>query len=81
MAGAVLGHESRKDKSAAEQRERQQTQQAQAQQSRQRNQNIGGLLMLGIILGAMDGGSAEHDSRSSVVCPGDPNNHSGLCNP
>jgi len=71
-----------KDKAAAvlaeqqvQQRQQQQAQRAQAQQA---GQSMGALFLL--LLGSMDDGPApSHDSRSSVVCPGDPNNHSGLC--
>ena len=83
------GRKADKDKSAvllAEQQteERQRNQLAQAQQSRhpsQNGQSVGALLMLGLILGAMeDGTTTGQNPHSSVVCPGDPNNHTGLCN-
>ncbi len=62
--------------------ERQRQLLAQAHQSlRQRpNANIGAALIFGaLILGSMDGTSNENH-RSSVVCPGQPNNTSGICN-
>jgi len=56
-----------------------------AAQTEQANQNAG-LLML-LLLGAMSGGTATGNDppgacpgqNCSVVCPGDPNNHTGLC--
>jgi len=57
---------------------------AQAHQSlrpQQLNVNIGAALIFGaLILGSMDAGSSSGSHPSSVVCPGDPNNHSGICN-
>jgi hypothetical protein len=68
------------EQQAQERQRQQQAQRVQAQQSQQQKQNLGGLLMLGLIFGAMDDGpTAGASPRSSIVCPGDPNNHTGSC--